>query len=95
MPRMRRASLTGVPRFVGGIAEAGRLSTDLEFLAAVVRHSPATVPGNQGAAGAPVRWGGSSHGDRHRKRLDLMARPDLASTHILRFTRPAKHAYLG
>jgi hypothetical protein len=38
----------------------------------------------------PVRWAWSSHGDRYGEGLELMARPDLARTQILRFTRPAK-----
>jgi hypothetical protein len=37
----------------------------------------------------PVRWAWTSHGDRHREGLDLMARPDLAGTQIVHFTRPA------
>lgn len=37
----------------------------------------------------PLRWAWSSHADRHREGLALMARPDLAQTQILRFTRPA------
>jgi len=37
----------------------------------------------------PLRWAWSSHGDRHREGLALMARPDLAQTQILCFTRPS------
>jgi hypothetical protein len=37
----------------------------------------------------PVRWAWTSHADRHREGLALMARPGLAHTQILRFTRPA------
>lgn len=34
--------------------------------------------------GQPVRWAWTSHRDRHREGLDLMARPDLADAQILR-----------
>ena len=37
----------------------------------------------------PVRWAWTSHADRHREGLALMARPDLVQAQILRFTRPA------
>jgi adenylate kinase family enzyme len=37
----------------------------------------------------PVRWAWTSHADRHREGLALMARPGLAHIQILRFTRPA------
>jgi hypothetical protein len=37
----------------------------------------------------PLRWAWTSHADRHREGLALMARLDLAQTQILRFTRPA------
>jgi len=37
----------------------------------------------------PVRWAWTSHADRHREGLALMARPDLVQAEILRFTRPA------
>ena len=37
----------------------------------------------------PLRWAWTSHADRHREGLALMARPDLAQTQILRFTCPA------
>ncbi|HEV2373034.1 MAG TPA: AAA family ATPase [Streptosporangiaceae bacterium] len=40
--------------------------------------------------GHPVRWAWNSHGDRHREGLALMARPDLADTQVIRFTRPAQ-----
>ena len=36
----------------------------------------------------PIRWAWTSHADRHREGLALMARPGLAQTQILRFTRP-------
>jgi hypothetical protein len=36
----------------------------------------------------PLRWMWTSHADRHREGLALMARPGLAQTQILRFTRP-------
>ncbi len=36
----------------------------------------------------PIRWAWTSHADRHREGLELMARPGLAQTQILRFTRP-------
>ena len=36
----------------------------------------------------PIRWAWTSHRDRHREGLALMARPGLAQTQILRFTRP-------
>ncbi len=36
----------------------------------------------------PLRWAWTSHADRHREGLALMARPGLAHTQILRFTRP-------
>jgi hypothetical protein len=39
--------------------------------------------------GHPVLWAWISHGDRHREGLELMARPELAHTQILRFTHPA------
>ena len=39
--------------------------------------------------GHPVRWAWSSHRDRHREGLALMARADLPGTAIIRFTRPA------
>ena len=37
----------------------------------------------------PLRWAWTSHADRHREGLALMARPDLVQAQILRFTRPA------
>ena len=37
----------------------------------------------------PLRWAWTSHADRHREGLALMARPDLVQAEILRFTRPA------
>jgi hypothetical protein len=37
----------------------------------------------------PIRWAWTSHAARHREGLALMARPGLAHTQILRFTRPA------
>jgi hypothetical protein len=37
----------------------------------------------------PLRWAWTSHGDRHREGLALMARPVLAQAQILRFTRPS------
>jgi hypothetical protein len=36
----------------------------------------------------PIRWTWTSHADRHREGLALMARPGLAQPQILRFTRP-------
>jgi len=36
-----------------------------------------------------LRWAWISHADRRREGLDLMARPGLAGTQILRFARPA------
>ena len=35
----------------------------------------------------PIRWAWTSHADRHREGLALMARPGLAQAQILRFTR--------
>ena len=54
---------------------------------------PAGTHRRQGPAawrdpGHPVWWAWISQGDRHREGLALMARPDLADTQILRFTRP-------
>ena len=37
----------------------------------------------------PIRWAWTSHRDRHREGLALMARPGLAQTQSLRFTRPS------
>ncbi len=37
----------------------------------------------------PIRSAWTSHADRHCEGLALMARPGLAQTQILRFTRPA------
>jgi hypothetical protein len=39
-----------------------------------------------------VRWAWSSHRDRHREGLALMARGDLAGTEIVRLTRPSATA---
>jgi len=36
----------------------------------------------------PIRWAWTSHADRHREGLALMARPGLTQAQILRFTRP-------
>ena len=36
-----------------------------------------------------LRWAWTSHRDRHREGLELMARPAMAHAQILRFTRPA------
>jgi hypothetical protein len=35
----------------------------------------------------PIRWAWTSHADRHREGLVLMARPGLAQTQLLRFTK--------
>lgn len=37
----------------------------------------------------PLRWAWTSHADRHREGLALMAQPGQAQTHVLRFTRPS------
>jgi hypothetical protein len=57
-------------------------------------HRPAGAHRPQGLAALrdsehPIRWAWTSHADRHREGLALMARPGLAHIQILRFTRPA------
>jgi len=58
-----------------------------------VRHRPAGTHRPQGLSALrdpehPIRWAWTSHADRHREGLALMARPGLTQIQILRFTWP-------
>ena len=58
-----------------------------------VRHRPAGTHRPQGLSALrdpehPIRWAWTSHADRHREGLALMARPGLTQIQILRCTWP-------